>query len=118
MRFNCEKDLVVESVVHAHLEGRLDAAYADEFFETLSAQLGNGVTSLLIDMTGLEYVSSAGVGALIRLLTRVRQGGGALAVYGCNPRVQTVLKVTCLDAAVNLSATADQARVWLRGVVT
>ncbi len=115
MRVTCEKDEVANGVVHAHVGGRLDAAYADEFFDKLTTELGRGSASVLIDMTGLEYISSAGVGALIRLLTRLRQGGGRLAVYGCNHRVQTVLKVTCLGVAVNLSATADEGRTRLLG---
>lgn len=118
MRVKCERDPMVEGVVHAHVEGRLDAAYADEFFDKLSSQLGAGIVSLLIDFTNLEYISSAGVGSLIRLLTRLRQGGGMLAVYGCNHRVETVLRVTSLDTAVNLSTTADQGRASLRGIAT
>lgn len=113
MRVTCEKDSVADGVVHAHVSGRLDAAYADEFLDKLTAELGDGPASVLIDMTGLEYISSAGVGALIRLLTRLRQRGGSLAVYGCNHRVHTVLDVTRLSVAINLSATADEGRARL-----
>ena len=70
--------------------------------------------NLLLDMGNVEHVSSAGVGVMIRLLTRVKQAGGTLAVYGCSPRVESVFKVVYVDAVINLCPSEGEARVWLR----
>jgi anti-sigma B factor antagonist len=69
--------------------------------------------SLLLDLSGVEWVSSAGVGALVRLLTRTQSSGGTMAIYGCGPRVRTVLRICGLEKALNVCETGVEARARL-----
>ena len=70
--------------------------------------------SLLFDLSDVEWVSSAGVGAFIQLLARTRAHGGGLALFGCGSRVRTLLRVCGLESALNVRDTALEARDRLR----
>jgi anti-sigma B factor antagonist len=48
---------------------------------------------LLLNLTKLEWLDSAGVGALVQLLVRRAKGKGALALAGLSPRNHGVLDV-------------------------
>jgi anti-anti-sigma factor len=114
MTITWEKDPELGDVVHVHPDGRMDAHGADPFFDEVGALCVPEHPSMLLDMRKVEHVSSAGVGVMIRLLSRVRQAGGSLAVYGCTPRVESVFRVVYVDAVINLCKTEEEARVWLR----
>ncbi|MBI1793483.1 MAG: STAS domain-containing protein [Chloroflexi bacterium] len=45
--------------------GRVDSATAPQFSQTMDAQMEKGVFKLVVDMSGLEYMSSAGFRALL-----------------------------------------------------
>jgi len=94
----------------------MDAHGADPFFDQVSALVTPEHPSLMLDMRKVEHVSSAGVGVLIRLLSRVRQAGGNLAVYACTRRVETVFRVIYVDAVINLCEAEEEAAVWLKDV--
>jgi len=47
------------------VEGRVDSATAPEFGQKLDAMIADGVFKIVIDMTKLEYMSSAGFRALL-----------------------------------------------------
>jgi anti-sigma B factor antagonist len=53
---------------HCHLvmvTGRIDSSTAPEFSQSLEGLVEKGVFKLVIDMSGLEYMSSAGFRALL-----------------------------------------------------
>ncbi len=101
MRITCETDKDLSTVLHCHPVGRLDALGATQFWDFISERLGEKATSMLLDMSKVEFLSSAGVGILIRLLTRVQQEKGGLAIYGCSQRVCAVLQVVNVEAILN-----------------
>ena len=66
------------------LGGRLDTTTAPELEKVISAQT-DGVTSLEIDMTNLEYISSAGLRVLLSAKKRMDAVKGTMTVtYICD----------------------------------
>jgi anti-anti-sigma factor len=74
------------------LKGRLDAAQAPQAKEILW-KLDKPTR---IDMTDLEYISSAGIGVIVEATRRVREQGHELTFFGLNPSVRNVLRLTGL----------------------
>lgn len=74
------------------LEGRLDTMTAPELEEVFRESL-NGVKNLTIDMTDLEYISSAGLRTLL-FAKRELYGKGTVKVTGANDMVMEVFEVT------------------------
>ena len=72
--------------------GRLDTATAPEFEKTLGEIL-DGVTDLVLDMTGVEYVSSAGLRVILKV-QKVMFNQGKMKLIGVNESVMEVFEIT------------------------
>jgi anti-sigma B factor antagonist len=59
---------------------------------------------LLLDLEGIRYVSSTGLGALVACDRRVRAGGGCFALVNVGPLVREALAVTRLDQVLDILA--------------
>ena len=74
------------------LEGRLDTMTAPELDQELQGNLG-GITKLTFDLTGLEYVSSAGLRVLLSA-QKVMNKQGKMIVKNVNEQIMEVFEVT------------------------
>jgi anti-sigma B factor antagonist len=86
-----EKNLNGKNLVVA-LEGRLDTVTAPQLEEELKTGL-EGVTDLVIDLSKLEYVSSAGLRVLLSAFKTMRNKG-KMKVTNANELVKEVFEVT------------------------
>jgi anti-sigma B factor antagonist len=81
--------------------GELDAFTVGQFREVLT-ELG-GSQRLVIDLSGVPFLDSAGLGALIGGVRRAREAGGDVAVYGARPAVARLLHTTGFDRVASVS---------------
>lgn len=86
-----EKNLNEKNLVVA-LEGRLDTTTAPQLEEELKTGL-EGVTDLVIDLSKLEYISSAGLRVLLSAFKTMRNKG-KMKVTNANELVKEVFEVT------------------------
>ncbi len=114
MELRCEPDGELEGTIVAVPSGSLDVQGADTLWKMVTQELDATMSSLLIDLSSVDLITSAGIGALVRLLHRVQSLGGRLALVGPNPRVREVIEVVMLAEILRLSATLDEARRRLR----
>lgn len=91
--------------------GELDAFTVGQFREAL-AELGGG-RRLLIDLSGVPFLDSAGLGALIGGVRRAREAGGDVAVYAARSAVARLLHTTGFDRVASVSDTEDAAAAAL-----
>ncbi|MGN1104258.1 MAG: STAS domain-containing protein [Candidatus Coproplasma sp.] len=73
------------------LEGRLDTVAAPE----LERELGelDGVSDLIFDLNGLEYVSSAGLRVILKA-QKIMNSKGAMKLINVNESVMDVFEIT------------------------
>ncbi len=83
------------------VEGRLDTVTAPELEKELSNCL-SGMTNLTIDFTNLEYISSAGLRALLVAYKIMRSQGG-MKIANANEIVKEVFEVTGFSNIVPLA---------------
>lgn len=76
-----------------YLTGRLDASQV----EAAEAVLGQVTQSTVADLSGLDYVSSAGIGVLLSAYKRLSDSGATLKLVNLSPRVKTVFHYAGLD---------------------
>jgi stage II sporulation protein AA (anti-sigma F factor antagonist) len=67
-------------VGYARVDGPLDVAASDSFGQRLHALLGAGCRALILDLSGVQFVDSAGVRALLRLRDEAEQRSAWLRV--------------------------------------
>jgi len=87
--------------------GELDAFTVSQFRQSL-AELASSA-QLLIDLSGVPFVDSAGLGALIGGIRRVRELGGDVAVACPRPTLTRLLRTTGFDRIVTVTPTIDEA---------
>ena len=68
-----------------------------------------GHNKLLIDLTEVPYVDSAGLGELVRTYTAVNRSGGQLKLLGLAKRIKDVLALTKLLTVFEIFETEEEA---------
>lgn len=81
--------------------GELDAFTVGQFREQLNEL--DTEPRLLIDLTAVPFLDSAGLGALIGGVRRAREAGGDVAVYGPRPAVARLLHTTGFDRVATVA---------------
>jgi len=87
--------------------GELDAYTVGQFREALGELASR--PKLLIDMSEVPFVDSAGLGALIGGIRRAREVGGDVAVCCNRPTLVRLLHTTGFDRIVTVTETLDEA---------
>jgi anti-anti-sigma factor len=82
------------------VEGRLDAAQAAAAQAFLDGVSG----PVTLDCSALEYISSAGLGVLLKTQQRLKPGGGGLQLTGVNRHVHDVFKYAGFDQIFQIAA--------------
>lgn len=91
--------------------GELDAFTVSQFRQALAELASN--PRILIDMSGVPFVDSAGLGALIGGIRRARELGGDVAVCCNRPTLTRLLRTTGFDRIVTVAETVEQAATAL-----
>ncbi len=84
-------------VVVAKLAGRLDSQSATPAEEQLTGLIGTAAPRLVIDLSNLEYISSAGLRVLLLVARKVQQAQGKMAVFGLASGVREVFSISGFD---------------------
>lgn len=91
-------DIQVQPQGTIRLSGRLDAAEAERAHRTLSAIDG----PVTFECSGLDYISSAGIGVLIETYKRLHAAGHEVRFTGMLPRVRSIFTYAGLDRVLNI----------------
>ena len=103
-----------DGVVIVSLIGRLAADSAVETEEELGKAIEEN-KKLLIDLSGLEYISSAGLRVLLVAAKSIRRDSGKMCLSGLKESVMEVFEISGFAAIFDLAATEDEALVILNG---
>ena len=74
-------------------EGRLDAVTVPALEAVLQAQLGNGHVQIVLDLSGVTYLSSSGLRAMLHARRQAQAGGGDVVLSGMTPRVREIFEM-------------------------
>lgn len=73
------------------------------FFEFQTLVREDKSATLALDLSGVPYIDSAGIGALVGAYVSRQKDGRVLMLVGVTPRVRTALKVTKVDQFFSFS---------------
>ena len=74
--------------------GRLDAAASNEFEQACGSAVAAGARSLILEVSQLRYVSSAGLRVVLSAAKAVQGKGGTLRVAGLGGMVREVFEIS------------------------
>ena len=78
-----------------HLTGPI---LISNLFDFQTRVRGNTARALILDLSGVPYIDSAGIGALVGAYVNHQKDGRSLALVGVNERVRNALKVTHVES--------------------
>lgn len=86
-------------------KGESEVLLRDRFVDLVEA----GHTRLVINLGGVPYIDSSGLGELVRCFTSMRRSGGRVGLSSLNRRVVDLLRVTKLSDIFETFDTDDDA---------
>ncbi len=92
-----------------HVSGELDMATAPTLRQQVVALVGHGAIDLVIDLDGVEFLDSTGLGVLVGSVKRIRTAGGQLRVVCSRRHLLNLFEITRLTEILDLYETVDAA---------
>lgn len=114
MNLTYEPSTTIEGALVARLGGTFDAIAATQLWESASQRVDDVTRFVVFDFSEINILTSAGIGTLVRLFTRLKSYGGGLAIFGCNSKVREVFSIVMLDTILKVCETDEEAWESLR----
>ena len=90
------------------VNGEVDLYTSPQLRDAIDREVGEGTSRVLVDLTGVTFMDSIGLGVLVGSLKRSRERGGELALVCTEGSVLKVLTITGLDRVFPIhSSVAD-----------
>ena len=91
------------------LEGRLDASWSEMVAAALEEAIRSGRPRIELDLTAVSFISSVGIGVIVRANGRFRAVKGVLAITAASDAVREMLRISKLDFLVHASTPVAKA---------
>ncbi len=95
-------------------DGGLNSDTAEDLVSAMEKLVDAGLTKLIVDCGQLTFISSYGLGVLMRLHKRMKTRGGDVKLCGVRGVIAQVLQLTKLDSVFQLYPDVDRARLAFR----
>ena len=91
------------------VQGRVDSSTAGQLGEALSGVVEEGYSQIVLDLGGVDYMSSAGLREMVATLKKVRATDGDMRIAQVGERVYEVLELSGLNTLLQFFDTSAQA---------
>ncbi len=109
MNFAISTEQLSDDVYVISLTGEVDLYTAPEFKEQLVDVIGNGASTVVVDLTGTTFIDSTTLGVLVGGVKRLRPEGGQLALVCSDRNILKIFEITGLDKVFPIHATLAEA---------
>ena len=91
------------------IKGDVTAQSEDVLMDAYGRASEPGVTVLVLNFSGLEYMNSGGIGLLVTLLVRAQRQRQSILAYGLSDHYRQIFELTRLDDTVGIHESEDAA---------
>ncbi|MCD6462170.1 MAG: STAS domain-containing protein [Thermotogae bacterium] len=93
-----------------HVKGDVDAYHTGELKKYVMDIIKNlEKSTLVLDMSEVPYIDSAGLGTLVSILREARLAKKAFVLAGLKPNVMRIFEITRLDKVFKIVDTVEEA---------
>lgn len=92
----------LDNVVIFEMNGRFDTYTADKLRQLLEPATSQPPAFIVVDLTGVQFVDSTALAALVQGMKRSRQQGGDVRLSGLGQAVRIIFELTRLDQAFEI----------------
>jgi serine/threonine-protein kinase RsbW len=96
-------------LVNLRLQGTLDISTLPHFENALNRLRASDRAKIIVDLAGLEYVSSSGLGSFLGMVDHFRKAGGDLVFVRLTEKVQKIFKVVGFNRLLTILPGEDDA---------
>ena len=86
------------------VSGEVDVSNADELRSALDSCLGSDVTDVTVDLAGVPYIDSTGIGVLVGAVHHAEEHGKRFSVVNAQPGVMRVMQLLGVDSEIDVTA--------------
>ncbi|HEV3475391.1 MAG TPA: STAS domain-containing protein [Actinomycetota bacterium] len=91
------------------VKGEIDLDTAPQLKAVLGDAIKGGAINIAVNLEGVEFLDSSGLGVLIGSLKRCKEAGGMLALVSPRRPIRKVLSITGLDKVIPIHDTVEEA---------
>ena len=99
----------LQSVSIMNVKGRVDSNTAPELESALENLLKNKKNKIVLNLKAVDYLSSAGLRALVKALKEAQQSGGDLHLAAVSKQIEVVLRTVGMMQMFKLFPTNEEA---------
>ena len=99
----------VNGVVVVVVRGRLNSEGSQFFWDCIEGQIEDGNKKLVVDCSEVEYISSVGLGALVRAHSRMKKMGGNVKLAAVRGIVIEAIQLVGLGHVFHIYSTVAEA---------
>lgn len=103
------KEKKIGEVLLLELHGRLDAVSTPDIEKKVFDYIKSGQYKLILDFSGVDYISSAGMRMLLSTTKKLKGLSGHLVLCSITTNVMDVFKMSGFDHVLELSVDKDEA---------
>lgn len=92
----------------------LGGADTTELHDRIRHLVTEGVRQMVIDLNGVKWMNSSGLGCLMACMSTLQQAGGALKLTGITEKVESILLITKLNEVFDIADSAEAALAEFR----
>lgn len=96
------------------LVGAIDAASITDLTNFVDKLYDTGTRWFLVDMRGIKYVNSTGLGSLVKYADQFTSRGGGMVLFALPPKVKVIIKMLGLDSFFPIVNSLDDALEQVR----
>ena len=112
------KETLEEGIEVLVLAGEIDLHYAPVLRALLQAKIAARSPALILDLSGVTFIDSSGLAAIIEYFRDAADHGGVLCLAGMNDTLQTIFEIVRLDQVVPIfTSRSDAISALQRGTV-
>ena len=99
----------VQDAIVIHLGGHVTEMGADQMSSTLDGLLENGCYNIIFDLSEVPFMSSTGLGQIMRAFRACSTHGGTVKIVNPQPLVEDVFRVTKLNRLLPILHSIEEA---------
>ena len=90
-------------------QGRLDSVNAREFQALVMGHVDAGEESMIVDLSNLDYISSAGIRVTQLASKALKESGGQFLLCAMRDHISNVFRVSGFDRVIAIADTLEDA---------
>ena len=103
-------DKLLDGVLILEARGRITLGPETESLRHRIKSAGDSHKCIVLDLAGVDYIDSAGLGTLVAGAASVRRAGGELKLANLTARVRDLMQITRLSTLFEVYDSLDRAR--------